>query len=193
MYAVFCDAVLWSNQHGSLTLDPSNEDKGMDVLTDPTKKIFQSSNYILQIWRRFLSSEDVGVSKWNNLVLNHILKLRQIRPMSPQAVGTERGNLKKALLQKESMSIGALTKGMGFLGFTKFKFTVTGYRPDGTEVSHSVMVPCEQPKMFESTPSDGSNVPTGETKPEARTPADLADIIARFTPPPTGVPPKPEE
>ncbi|QKE54463.1 hypothetical protein ACSA002_1490 [Salmonella phage vB_SalM_SA002] len=136
-----------------------------ELLTDPSKKSYSTPHHLLRIWREFLSAEQVTQAKWTRLVMEHINKLKRIKPMSAQDIGTARGNLVKLFIAKPSMSFGALLRGLEFLGYSSVRIQITGIRPDGTEVTNSATIPIAKRRMFgeaatptpeESTTSDSS-------------------------------------
>jgi len=131
-----------------------------EVLSDPSKQSYSTVHHLLRIWREFLTAEQVTPSKWTRLVGDHITRLRQIKEMNAQAIGTERGNLVKALIEKPTMSLPALIRGMEFLGsYKSIRISITGIKPDGTEVTNSAVIPLQKRRMF----GDINNPPEGST------------------------------
>lgn len=141
--------------------------KGDEVLTDPTKKVLTTVNPITKLWRLFMSTENVGVSKWNALLLSHIQKVSRYRKLTPTDIGTIRGNFKKQLLEKDEMTIGGLLKGLELLGYENLKLSITATKTGGEEVSHFVVVPTGNHALFEATESSEEVPPPPEAKPGA--------------------------
>lgn len=138
------------------------KEKLESLLTDPNKKSYSTVHHLLRIWREFLSAEAVTPPKWTRLVAEHINKLRQIKEMDAQAIGTARGNLVKAFIEKPTMSFPALIRGMEFLGYKAIRIQITGIRPDGTEVTNSAEISLAKRRMFGEppvTPPEGSTAP----------------------------------
>lgn len=138
-----------------------------ELLSDPTKKSFSTVHHLLRIWREFLAAEQVTPSKWTRLVAEHVNELRQIKEMDAQKIGTARGNLVKAFIEKPTMSFPALIRGMKFLGYKSIRIQITGIRQDGTEVTNQATIPLSKRRMFgeaatpkteESTTSDSFDV-----------------------------------
>lgn len=129
------------------------KEKMEELLTDPSKKSFSTSHYLLRLWREFLAAEQVTPSKWTRLVASHVSKLRQVKSMSAQDIGTARGNLVKVFIEKPTMSFQALIRGMEFLGFTSVKIEITGTRPDGTQITNSTTIPLVKRRMFGEPPT----------------------------------------
>jgi len=140
--------------------DPNKpSDIASGILTDVTKRAYETSHTLLRLWRLFMSAEEVGISKWNALVSNHVNRLRAFKKMDVQAIGTERGNLKKAMLEKPKMSWPAFIKAMTFLGYRKLTITITAERPNGTTVEMKETVVLQRP-MFGDTPSPQPTPPS---------------------------------
>lgn len=123
----------------------------IDLLTDPLKKLNEAAHVLVIIWRKFLVSEKTTPSVWQHLMSKHIVKLKRARPMTAQDIGTERGNLSKTYIERDSMTLDALVKGVKFLGFGKVEIIVRGHRPDGTVVEHSAIIDDER-ELFTLTP-----------------------------------------
>lgn len=130
------------------------KEKMEELLTDPSKKSFSTSHYLLRLWREFLAAENVTPSKWTRLVASHVSKLRQVKSMSAQDIGTARGNLVKVFIEKPTMSFQALIRGMEFLEFTSVRIQITGTRPDGTEITNATTIPLVKRRMFGDPPSE---------------------------------------
>lgn len=129
------------------------KEKMEELLTDPSKKSYSTSHYLLRLWREFLAAEHVTPSKWTRLVASHVSKLRQVKNMSAQDIGTARGNLVKVFIEKQTMSFQALIRGMEFLEYTSVKIEITGTRPDGTQVTNATTIPLVKRRMFGEPPS----------------------------------------
>lgn len=136
------------------------KEKMEELLTDPSKKSFSTSHYLLRLWREFLAAEQVTPSKWTRLVASHVAKLRQVKSMSAQDIGTARGNLVKVFIEKPTMSFQALIRGMEFLEFTSVKIEITGTRPDGTKITNSTTIPLVKRRMFGEAPTTTPEEPT---------------------------------
>lgn len=141
--------------------------KGDEVLTDPTKKVLTTVNPITKLWRLFMSTEHVGVSRWNALLLQHIQKIARYRKLTPTDIGTIRGNFKKQLLEKDEMTIGGLLKGLELLGYNNLKLTITATKTTGEEVSHYVVMPTGNHELFEVSETPEEVPPPPEAKPGA--------------------------
>lgn len=139
--------------------------KGDEVLTDPTKKVLTTVNPITKLWRLFMSTEKIGVSRWNTLLLQHIQKISRYRKLNPTDIGTIRGNFKKQLLEKDEMTIGGLLKGLELLGYDNLKLTITATKPTGEEISHFVAMSTGNHALFEATESSEEVPPPPEVKP----------------------------
>lgn len=138
------------------------KEKLEDLLTDPSKKSHSTVHPLLRIWREFLIAETVTPSRWTRLVAEHINKLRQIKEMDAQAIGTARGNLVKAFIEKQTMSFPALIRGMEFLGYKAIRIRITGIRPDGSEISSSTEISLAKRRMLGDSPdttAEGSTAP----------------------------------
>jgi hypothetical protein len=134
------------------------KEKMEELLTDPSKKSFSTAHHLLRIWREFLAAEQVTPSKWTRLVGEHISKLRQIKSMDAQQIGTARGNLVKSFIEKPSMSFQALVRGMEFLGYKAIRIQITGIRPDGTEITNAATISLQKRRMLgESPEKEGSS------------------------------------
>lgn len=138
----------------------------IDLLTDPLKKVHEAAHVLVIIWRKFLVSEKTTPSVWQHLLSKHIVKLKRVRPMTAQDIGTERGNLSKTYIERDSMTLDALVKGVKFLEFGKVEIVVRGYKPDGTVVEHSAVIDDER-QLFTLTPSpDETDKPEDSDKPK---------------------------
>ncbi len=126
------------------------KDQLTEMLTDPLKRSRQASDPLVRLWRQFMTREMVTPSKWSALIADHITRLRAFKTMDVQDVGTERGNLKKAFVEKTTMSFGAFRRGLKFLGFVKFTIIVIAERPNGEKVEEQVTIDLVPKQMFGS-------------------------------------------
>lgn len=145
------------------------KDQLTDMLTDPLKRSRQANDPLVRLWRQFMTRELVTPSKWSALIADHINRLRAFKTMDVQAIGTERGNLKKAFIEKSTMSFGALRRGLRFLGFVKVTIIVIAERPSGEKVEEQVTIDLVPKRMFgagNTTPPTTPPGTPGEKPPE---------------------------
>lgn len=144
------------------------KDQLTDMLTDPLKRSRQANDPLVRLWRQFMTRELVTPSKWSALIADHINRLRSFKTMDVQSIGTERGNLKKAFIEKSTMSFSALRRGLRFLGFVKVTIIVIAERPSGEKVEEQVTIDLVPKRMFgDRTPTQPApNDNPGEKPPE---------------------------
>lgn len=145
------------------------KDQLTEMLTDPLKRSRQANDPLVRLWRQFMTRELITPSKWSALIADHINRLRAFKEMDVQSIGTERGNLKKAFIEKSTMSFSALRRGLRFLGFVKVTIIVIAERPSGEKVEEQVTIDLVPKRMFGSgttpTPTAPPGTP-GEKPPE---------------------------
>lgn len=140
------------------------------MLTDPTKQMRQTADPLVRLWRQFMARELVTPSKWGALIAEHITRLRRFKEMDVQAVGTERGNLKKAFIEKNKMSFSAFQRGLRFLGFMKVTIIIIAERPSGEKVEERVEI--ELIKRMFTPGKPPTTPPTEKDKPDPNKPPE---------------------
>jgi len=145
-------------------------DQLTEMLTDPTKRSRQTAHPLVRLWRQFMARELITPSKWGALIAEHITRLRQYKEMDVQAVGTERGNLKKAFIEKNTMSFSAFQRGLRFLGFAKVTIIVIAERPNGEKVEERVEIELIKRMFTAGTPP--ATPPTEKDKPDSDKPPE---------------------
>lgn len=104
-------------------------DDGIVHVNEPPTTIeyepLSRSDELATIWKQL--STDLGISpmSWRKLVDRWLMHPAQGVRDNPPDMSTERGNLRKALLIRNSYTWSTFEKGLGILGVTRVQMTVT--------------------------------------------------------------------